>query len=61
LRANGAGLLSSFGELKYALSDKPQILAFVTASASVQKWDDQDFQPFYFVSESFEDMKDKMR
>jgi len=61
LRAYGAGLLSAFGELKHAVSDRPQILPFDPATTAVQTYDDQDFQPVYFVCESFDDMKDKMR
>jgi len=61
LKAYGAGLLSAYGELKHALSDKPQVLEFDPATTAMQKYDDQDFQPVYFVCESFEDMKDKLR
>jgi len=60
-RAYGAGLLSAYGELKHALSDKPQVLEFDPVTTALQKYDDQDFQPVYFVCDSFEDMKDKMR
>jgi phenylalanine-4-hydroxylase len=53
--------LSAYGELTYALSDKPEKRPFDPATASVQKYDDQDYQTVYFVAESFEDMKEKVR
>ena len=61
LRAYGAGLLSAYGELEYSLSDKPEKKPFEPYVTSVQPYDDQDFQKVYFVSESFDDMKDKVR
>ena len=61
IRAYGAGLLSSFGELLHSLSSKPEIeyRAFNPASASVQTYDDQAYQNIYYVAESFEDAKSK--
>lgn len=61
IRAYGAGLLSSFGELKHALSGKPQLLPFEPSVSAVQPYQDQDYQDVYFVSESFEDTKTKFR
>jgi hypothetical protein len=61
LRAIGAGLLSSYGELLHALSDKPEFRPFDPASAAVQEYDDQAYQDIYYVAESFEDMMDKFR
>ena len=68
MKAYGAGLLSAFGELmnafgelKYSLSGKPQILPFDPVTTAVQKYDDHDYQQVYFICESFEEMKDKMR
>ncbi|XP_061085394.1 phenylalanine-4-hydroxylase-like [Conger conger] len=61
IRAYGAGLLSSFGELQYCLSDKPKILPFDPEKTSVQKYPITEFQPIYFVAESFEDAKEKVR
>ncbi|KFP38950.1 Tryptophan 5-hydroxylase 2, partial [Chlamydotis macqueenii] len=49
LRAYGAGLLSSIGELKHALSGKANVKTFDPKTTS------------YFVSESFEEAKEKMR
>ncbi|XP_056280851.1 phenylalanine-4-hydroxylase isoform X1 [Pseudoliparis swirei] len=61
IKAYGAGLLSSFGELQYCLSDKPQILPFDPAKTSLQKYPITEYQPVYFVAESFEDAKDRVR
>lgn len=36
LRAYGAGLLSSFGELQYCLTDKPEIRPFEPEKTAIQ-------------------------
>ncbi|XP_031702203.1 tryptophan 5-hydroxylase 1-like [Anarrhichthys ocellatus] len=61
LRAYGAGLLSSISELKHALSDKAHILLFDPVVTCNQECMITTFQDVYFVSESFEDAKNKMR
>ncbi|KAJ3189923.1 hypothetical protein HDU85_000209 [Gaertneriomyces sp. JEL0708] len=61
VKAYGAGLLSSFGELQYALSDKPTLLPFEPAKAAVQKYPITEYQPVYFVAESFKDMKEQVK
>ncbi|KAM8894146.1 tryptophan 5-hydroxylase 1-like isoform 1-T2 [Spinachia spinachia] len=61
LRAFGAGLLSSISELKHALSGKAHILPFDPAVTCNQECIITTFQDVYFVSESFEDAKNKMR
>ncbi|XP_071534211.1 tyrosine 3-monooxygenase [Panulirus ornatus] len=61
VRAWGAGLLSSFGELKHALSDKPQKRSFDPVSTAVQPYQDQDYQDVYFIAESVEDAQEKFR
>ncbi|KAG8041718.1 hypothetical protein G9C98_007022 [Cotesia typhae] len=60
LKAYGAGLLSSFGELEYALSGKPELRAFDPAKTALQKYPITEYQPVYFVAEDFEDGKEKM-
>lgn len=60
-KAYGAGLLSSFGELQYCLSDKPEIRPFEPVKTAEQKYPITEFQPVYFISESFEDAKEKMK
>jgi phenylalanine-4-hydroxylase len=61
LKAYGAGLLSAYGELQYCLSNVPEHRLFEPSTTALQKYDDQDFQTVYFVCESFDDMKEKMR
>uniref|UniRef100_A0A8C5FIV5 Tryptophan hydroxylase 1b n=1 Tax=Gadus morhua TaxID=8049 RepID=A0A8C5FIV5_GADMO len=61
LRAYGAGLLSSISELKHALSENAHILTFDPAVTCNQECIITTFQDVYFVSESFEEAKAKMR
>jgi len=61
IKAYGAGLLSAYGELLHALSDKPERRPFDPAKTAVQPYQDQDYQPVYFVAESFDDVKEKVR
>ncbi|KAI3377177.1 hypothetical protein L3Q82_009093 [Scortum barcoo] len=61
LRAYGAGLLSSISELKHALSGKAHILPFDPMVTCNQECMITTFQQAYFVSQSFEEAKDKMR
>uniref|UniRef100_A0A9J7XSC1 Phenylalanine-4-hydroxylase n=1 Tax=Cyprinus carpio carpio TaxID=630221 RepID=A0A9J7XSC1_CYPCA len=61
VKAYGAGLLSSFGELQYCLTDKPKLLPFEPEKTCLQQYPITEFQPVYFVAESFEDAKEKVR
>ncbi|XP_064593244.1 phenylalanine-4-hydroxylase isoform X1 [Zonotrichia leucophrys gambelii] len=61
IKAYGAGLLSSFGELQYCLSDKPEIRPLALEKTSVQEYCVTEFQPIYYVAESFKDAKEKLR
>ena len=54
-------MLSAFGELKHALSGVPELKSFEAESTAVQEYQDEDYQPIYFVTDSFEDAKTKLR
>merc|ERR1712126_138197 len=60
LKAYGAGLLSSFGELEWSLSGEPEMKPFEPEKTGVQEYPITEHQPVYFVTESFEDAKQKM-
>lgn len=60
LKAYGAGLLSSYGELQYALENKAEVRTFDPAKTALQKYPITEYQPVYYVAESFEDAKEKM-
>lgn len=61
VKAYGAGLLSSFGELQYCLTEKPETRPFEPVKTAEQKYPITEFQPVYFIAESFESAKQKMR
>lgn len=98
VKAYGAGLLSSFGELEYSLGErlfyslddlhhrschhhdhhdhhlsfdshlfvggndqKPKYLPFSPEKAATTKYPVTSFQPTYFVAESFQDAKEKVK
>lgn len=69
VKAYGAGLLSSFGELEYACSphrpaggrdDFPMIKPWDPYQAASEKYLITDYQPVYFCAESLQDAKVKM-
>uniref|UniRef100_A0A914I7R2 Biopterin-dependent aromatic amino acid hydroxylase family profile domain-containing protein n=1 Tax=Globodera rostochiensis TaxID=31243 RepID=A0A914I7R2_GLORO len=61
LRAIGAGLLSAFGELKYACSDGPGHELFEPEVTALRPYADSDYQPVYFVAESIQKAMDSVR
>ncbi|KAJ8248891.1 hypothetical protein GJAV_G00228890 [Gymnothorax javanicus] len=61
LKAYGAGLLSSVSELKHALSGNARVIPFDPRIVCKQECSITTFQELYFVSDSFEDAKVKMR
>ena len=61
LRAYGAGLMSSLAETRHALtSDTPRRLKFDLPRLMRTDWPFDEFQPTYFVIESFEALLEEM-
>ncbi|XP_065907094.1 phenylalanine-4-hydroxylase-like [Dysidea avara] len=60
-KAYGAGLMSSFGELQHCLSDKPEVLPFNPEKIVVTDYPITTMQPLYFLAESFEDARKKLK
>ncbi|VVC43615.1 Hypothetical protein CINCED_3A019959 [Cinara cedri] len=60
LKAYGAGLLSSIGELEYSLSGKPALKEFDPEVTGNEEYPITEYQPTYFVAESFDDIKEKL-
>lgn len=60
-KAYGAGLLSSYGELEYCLSGEPDVKPFDPYVTGVQKYPITEYQPTYFLAESFEDAQQRLR
>lgn len=76
MKAYGAGLLSSFGELEYACGEndnyndngngngnetKPKIEPWDPSKAALQEFPITTYQPLYFLADSLSDAKIKMR
>lgn len=62
LKCYGAGLLSSYGEMEHALeSGKPTHKEFVPEETAVETYDDAEYQVTYYVAQSFEDAKMKIK
>ena len=70
MKAYGAGLLSSFGELEYACaptrpaggeSHFPEYRPWDPVQACKQEYPITTYQPIYYVAESLVDAKDRMR
>eukprot|EP00545_Synedropsis_sp_CCMP1620_P005284 CAMPEP_0119015920 /NCGR_PEP_ID=MMETSP1176-20130426/11722_1 /TAXON_ID=265551 /ORGANISM="Synedropsis recta cf, Strain CCMP1620" /LENGTH=443 /DNA_ID=CAMNT_0006969245 /DNA_START=230 /DNA_END=1561 /DNA_ORIENTATION=- len=64
-KAYGAGLLSSFGELEYACGhnqdQKPEIKPWDPEVAAHQDFPITSYQPVYFLADSLQDAKQRMR
>ncbi len=77
IKAYGAGLLSSFGELEYACGthenendnehenttdpSRPQIKPWDPAKAAMQEFPITTYQPIYYLAENLQDAKVRMR
>jgi len=64
VKAYGAGLLSSFGELEYSVGlgdKKPEYLPFDPFKAALTKYPITQYQPTYFVADSFQSAKEKLK
>ncbi|CAI8014197.1 Protein henna [Geodia barretti] len=60
VKAYGAGLLSSFGELQYCLSDTPEVRPLHPFKTAIQKYPITEMQPVYFLADSFAGGKKKI-
>merc|ERR1719400_525724 len=60
LKAYGAGLLSSFGELEYCLTNEPKVSEFDPAVTGVTEYPITKYQPLYYGTNSFDDAQRKM-
>lgn len=47
--------------MQYSLTDEPKLMSFDPEKTSLQKYPITEYQPVYFVAESFEDAKEKVR
>ncbi|XP_076079212.1 protein henna-like [Mytilus galloprovincialis] len=61
VKAYGAGILSSFGEIEYCQTDEPERRLFEPEKAAIQEYPITRFQPIYYVTDSFKSVKDKIK
>jgi phenylalanine-4-hydroxylase len=61
LKAYGAGLLSSYGELEHAFSDKVERRAFDLEQVINTPYDYSDMQPVLYVIRSYAELKEQTR
>lgn len=61
LKAYGAGLLSSFGELEHALSDKVERRKFDLERVINTDYDYSDMQPILYIISSYEELKNETK
>ncbi|XP_044733450.1 protein henna-like [Chrysoperla carnea] len=60
LKAYGGGLLSSFGELQYAIEGKAEMRPFDPINAAKESLTITSYQPMYYVAENLKDVRDRM-
>lgn len=61
VRAYGAGILSSPGELEYCLTNKPKLLDWDPFTAATLDFPITTYQPTYFVADDFRDAQKKLK
>ena len=62
IKAYGAGLLSSIGELEYSItSPEPKRLNWDPVDAGLRDYPITTYQPIYYVADSFADAKQRLR
>ena len=61
IKAYGAGLLSSYGELEYCLSKKPELRDFEPDETAIKAYPITEFQPVYYVAKSFKHAQEQVR
>ena len=57
----GAGILSSFGETEYCMSNEPEIREWDPSNAAQQPFPITKYQPLYYLADSFDDATRKMK
>nr|KAF6369958.1 phenylalanine hydroxylase [Myotis myotis] len=57
----GLASLGAPDDLQYCLSDKPMLLPLELEKTAIQEYTITEFQPLYYVAESFNDAKEKVR
>ncbi|KAJ2848957.1 hypothetical protein IWW36_002973 [Coemansia brasiliensis] len=61
IRVYGAALLSSYGELEYAFTKIPEKRSFEPSEVANQTYPLTEYQPIYFITNSFCDATSKLR
>ncbi len=61
MKAYGAGLLSSYGELEHAFSDKVERRPFVLEEVINHEYTYSDMQPVLYVIPSYAELKEVTR
>ena len=57
----GAGILSSYGELEYAMSDEPEVREWDPWHAAATPFPITKYQPLYYLAPSFKSATESMR
>lgn len=57
----GQGSCDPAASRQHSLSEEPEVRPFDPDAAAMQPYQDQTYQPVYFLSDSFSDARDKLR